>query len=65
MEGPEVAAEIIDLQGVVVATIKGIPNTDHAVELEIDVAKFPAGTYHYRIMAETTAIATGSFTVVK
>jgi len=60
VEEPEVAAEIIDLQGVVVTTTKGTPNTDHAVELEIDVAKFPAGTYHYRIMAETTAIITAA-----
>ncbi|MBL7987736.1 MAG: T9SS type A sorting domain-containing protein [Chlorobi bacterium] len=65
VEAPEVTAEIIDLQGGVVATTKGTPNADRTVELEINVAKLPAGTYHYRIVAETTAIATGSFTVVQ
>lgn len=61
----EVTAEITDLQGVVVATTKGIPNADHMAELEVNVANLSAGTYHYRIVAETASIATGSFTVVK
>ncbi|KXK57626.1 MAG: hypothetical protein UZ07_CHB004000402 [Chlorobi bacterium OLB7] len=48
---PEAVVDIVDLQGNIVATQRGVTTADKTLEVEFNASDVAAGTYHYRVSA--------------